>query len=211
MARNWTSPGDSPTAWASSYAGIAGPGPTVKASERILPARYQLPPAKNAIKTLIAAVSMDHNQSRQVPWRLPSRSSVSFGTFEALRRQANRVTNSHRIHGPPRRNDRHDTAGQIAWPSYAVNQGPFGIRTGDRLREAGRGGAAGLWEAARVPMAGVPPRHDRIVRELVEAAGGRVFQAVGEAHRAVFADPVAALLSAGAVQGGAGGGPWAGG
>src|SRR5271154_5036407 len=120
MARNRTSPGDNPTNCTSSYAGIDGPGPTVKASERILPARYQLLPTKNATKTLITAAGMDHNQSRQVLWRLPSRSSPSFGTMtvivisffsqgdpecsqcEALRRQANRVTNSHRIHGPSR-------------------------------------------------------------------------------------------------------------
>src|SRR5271170_2092599 len=49
-------------------------------------------------------------------------------------------------------------------------------------------------------MAAAAARHDRMVREQVEASGGHVFQAVGEAHRAVFADPVAALVSAVAIQ-----------
>ena len=69
-------------------------------------------------------------------------------------------------------------------------------------------GGVGLWEADRDAMAAASARHDRMVREQVEASGGHVFQAVGEAHRAVFADPVAALVSAVAIQRAAGAEPW---
>jgi len=69
-------------------------------------------------------------------------------------------------------------------------------------------GGVGLWEADRDAMAAASARHDRMVREQVEAAGGHVFQAVGEAHRAVFADPVAALVSAVAIQRAAGAELW---
>jgi predicted ATPase/class 3 adenylate cyclase/DNA-binding CsgD family transcriptional regulator len=61
-----------------------------------------------------------------------------------------------------------------------------------------------LWEADHDAMAAASARHDRIVCELVEASGGHVFKTVGEAHRAVFADPVAALSSAVAIQRAAG-------
>ncbi len=70
-------------------------------------------------------------------------------------------------------------------------------------------GAVGLWEADRDGMAAVSARYDRIVREQVEGSGGRVFKAVGEAYRAVFADPVAALSSAVAIQRAVGAEPWA--
>jgi predicted ATPase/class 3 adenylate cyclase/DNA-binding CsgD family transcriptional regulator len=70
-------------------------------------------------------------------------------------------------------------------------------------------GGVRLWEDDRDAMAAASARHDRIVREQVEACGGRVFKTVGEAHRAVFADPVAALSSAVAIQRAAGAGPWA--
>jgi class 3 adenylate cyclase len=70
-------------------------------------------------------------------------------------------------------------------------------------------GGVRLWEADRDVMAAALTRHDRIVREQVEACGGRVFKTVGEAHRAVFADPVAALLSAVAIQRVAGAETWA--
>src|SRR5580700_9881145 len=60
-------------------------------------------------------------------------------------------------------------------------------------------------------MAAVSARHDRIVREQIEVAGGRVFKTVGEAFRAVFADPAAALAAAVAVQQAAGTEPWPGG
>ena len=69
-------------------------------------------------------------------------------------------------------------------------------------------GGVGLWEADRDAMAVASARHDRIVRERVEACGGRVFKTVGEAHRAVFADPVAALWSAVAIQQAVDAEPW---
>src|SRR3984957_10231031 len=58
-------------------------------------------------------------------------------------------------------------------------------------------------------MAAASARYDRIVRERIEASGGHVFKAVGEAHRAVFADPTAALSSAVAIQRAVGIEPWA--
>jgi predicted ATPase/class 3 adenylate cyclase/DNA-binding CsgD family transcriptional regulator len=70
-------------------------------------------------------------------------------------------------------------------------------------------GGVRLWEADREAMAVASARHDRIVRERIEASGGHVFKSVGEAHRAVFADPVAALSSAVAIQRAVGAGPWA--
>jgi predicted ATPase/class 3 adenylate cyclase/DNA-binding CsgD family transcriptional regulator len=70
-------------------------------------------------------------------------------------------------------------------------------------------GGVRLWEADRDAMAAAATRHDRIVREQVEAAGGHVFRTVGEAHRAVFADPVAALSAAVAIQRVASAEPWA--
>lgn len=51
-------------------------------------------------------------------------------------------------------------------------------------------------------------RHSRMVREQIEAAGGHVFKTVGEAFRAVFADPAAALASAAAVQRAIATAPW---
>jgi predicted ATPase/class 3 adenylate cyclase/DNA-binding NarL/FixJ family response regulator len=70
-------------------------------------------------------------------------------------------------------------------------------------------GSVRLWEADRDAMAAAAARYDRIVREQIEASGGRVFKTVGEAHRAVFADPAAALSSAVAIQRAAGAEPWA--
>jgi predicted ATPase/class 3 adenylate cyclase/DNA-binding CsgD family transcriptional regulator/tetratricopeptide (TPR) repeat protein len=70
-------------------------------------------------------------------------------------------------------------------------------------------GGVRLWEADRDAMAAASARHDRIVREQIEASGGHVFKTVGEAHRAVFADPVAALSSAVAIQRTVGVEPWA--
>ena len=70
-------------------------------------------------------------------------------------------------------------------------------------------GGVRLWEADRDAMAAASARYDRMVRERIEASGGRVFKTVGEAHRAVFADPVAALCSAVAIQRAAGAEPWA--
>jgi predicted ATPase/class 3 adenylate cyclase/DNA-binding CsgD family transcriptional regulator len=65
-----------------------------------------------------------------------------------------------------------------------------------------------LWEDDREAMAEASARHNRMVREQIEAAGGYVFTAVGEAFRAVFADPSAALASAAAVQRAIGTEPW---
>src|SRR6202167_6144594 len=58
-------------------------------------------------------------------------------------------------------------------------------------------------------MAAASARYDRIVRKQIEASGGHVFKTVGEAYRVVFADPVAALLSAVAIQRAVGAEPWA--
>jgi predicted ATPase/class 3 adenylate cyclase/DNA-binding CsgD family transcriptional regulator len=69
-------------------------------------------------------------------------------------------------------------------------------------------GSIGLWEADPEAMAEASDRHNRIVREQIEVAGGRVFTTVGEAFRAVFADPAAALAAAVAVQRAAGTEPW---
>jgi predicted ATPase/class 3 adenylate cyclase/DNA-binding CsgD family transcriptional regulator len=70
-------------------------------------------------------------------------------------------------------------------------------------------GGVELWEADRDAMAAASLRHDHIVREQIEASGGHVFKTVGEAHRVVFADPVAALVSAVAIQRAVGAELWA--
>src|SRR5215467_3750823 len=70
-------------------------------------------------------------------------------------------------------------------------------------------GSIRLWEADREAMAEASVRHNRLIREQVEAAGGRVFKTVGEAFRVVFADPSAALASAVAVQRAVDAGSWA--
>jgi class 3 adenylate cyclase len=69
-------------------------------------------------------------------------------------------------------------------------------------------GSVRLWEADRESMAQASARHNRLVREQVEAAGGRVVTMAGEAFRVVFADPWAALASAVAVQRAVGTEPW---
>jgi len=69
-------------------------------------------------------------------------------------------------------------------------------------------GGIGLWEADREAMTEASARHDRIVREQIEVAGGRVVKTVGEAFRTVFADPYAALASAVAIQRAAGSELW---
>src|ERR1700722_16478732 len=58
-------------------------------------------------------------------------------------------------------------------------------------------------------MAAASACYNRIVRERIGAFGGHVFKTVGEVHRAVFADPVAALSSAVAIQRAVGAEPWA--
>ncbi len=69
-------------------------------------------------------------------------------------------------------------------------------------------GSVGLWEADPEAMAEASARHNRIVGGQIEGAGGQVFKRVGEAFRAVFADPCAALASAVAVQRAIGAEPW---
>src|SRR5580693_4962209 len=64
-ARSWTFSGDRPTNCTSSYAGIAGPGPTARASERIFSARYQPLPKKNAGTRLIPPAIVDHTSCRK--------------------------------------------------------------------------------------------------------------------------------------------------
>ncbi len=70
-------------------------------------------------------------------------------------------------------------------------------------------GGVRLWEADHDAMAAASVRLDQIVREQVEVSGGQVYQMVGEAHRVAFADPVAALRAAVAIQRAAGAEPWA--
>jgi predicted ATPase/class 3 adenylate cyclase/DNA-binding CsgD family transcriptional regulator len=70
-------------------------------------------------------------------------------------------------------------------------------------------GSVRLREADRDAMAVASACCDRIIRERIEVSGGHVFKTVGEAHRAVFTDPVAALSSAVAIQRAAGAEPWA--
>jgi predicted ATPase/class 3 adenylate cyclase/DNA-binding CsgD family transcriptional regulator len=69
-------------------------------------------------------------------------------------------------------------------------------------------GSIRLWEADREAMAEASADYSRTVREQIEAAGGYVFKTVGEAFRAVFADPSAALASAVAIQRAVGTEPW---
>ena len=69
-------------------------------------------------------------------------------------------------------------------------------------------GSVRLWEAGREAMAQASARHNRMVREQVEAKDGRVVTGVGEAFRVVFADPSAALAAAVAVQRAVGAEPW---
>src|SRR6202012_4532832 len=69
-------------------------------------------------------------------------------------------------------------------------------------------GGVRLWEDDPGAMAAASARHDHIVREQVAAAGGHAFNRAGEAPRAVFADPVAALCAAAAIQRAAAAEPW---
>ena len=69
-------------------------------------------------------------------------------------------------------------------------------------------GSIRLWETDPEAMAEASARHNRIVCEQIEVAGGRVFKTVGEAFHAVFADPSAALASAVAIQRAAGTERW---
>jgi class 3 adenylate cyclase len=53
-------------------------------------------------------------------------------------------------------------------------------------------GSTGLWEAHRDATAEASARHNRLVREQIEATGGQVSKTVGETFRVVPADPPAA-------------------
>jgi predicted ATPase/class 3 adenylate cyclase/DNA-binding CsgD family transcriptional regulator len=68
-------------------------------------------------------------------------------------------------------------------------------------------GSIGPWEADGAAVAEASDRHNHLIREQIEVAGGHVFKAVGEAFRAVFADPSAAVASAVAIQRAAGSEP----
>jgi predicted ATPase/class 3 adenylate cyclase/DNA-binding CsgD family transcriptional regulator len=57
-----------------------------------------------------------------------------------------------------------------------------------------------LRESDSETVADALSRHDRIVSEQIEVAGGQVFKTAGEAFRAIFVDPSAALAAAVAVQ-----------
>src|SRR5215472_16767704 len=69
-------------------------------------------------------------------------------------------------------------------------------------------GSIRLWEADRETMAEASASYSRIVRDQIEVTGGQVVTSVGEAVRAVFADPSAALAAAVALQRAAGAEQW---
>jgi predicted ATPase/class 3 adenylate cyclase len=56
------------------------------------------------------------------------------------------------------------------------------------------------WNAAEGAMAADLELHDRLIREVVEGAGGSVFKHTGDGMIAVFDDPVAAVSAAAGVQ-----------
>jgi class 3 adenylate cyclase len=56
------------------------------------------------------------------------------------------------------------------------------------------------WNAAEGAMAADLELHDRLIREVVEGAGGSVFKHTGDGMVAVFDDPVAAVSAAAGVQ-----------
>jgi predicted ATPase/class 3 adenylate cyclase len=64
------------------------------------------------------------------------------------------------------------------------------------------------WNAAEGAMAADLELHDRLVREVVEGAGGSVFKHTGDGMIAVFDDPVAAVGAAAAIQRSIGGAQW---
>jgi len=56
------------------------------------------------------------------------------------------------------------------------------------------------WAADEVAMAADLEVHDRVLREVVDAAGGSVFKHTGDGMIAVFADPAAAVGAAASIQ-----------
>ncbi|MEW5870616.1 MAG: adenylate/guanylate cyclase domain-containing protein [Chloroflexota bacterium] len=61
-------------------------------------------------------------------------------------------------------------------------------------------GSTQLWEKHPQAMQAALERHDSLLRQAIQAAGGQVFKTVGDAFCAVFIDPAAALVSAIAAQ-----------
>jgi predicted ATPase/class 3 adenylate cyclase len=61
-------------------------------------------------------------------------------------------------------------------------------------------GSTGLWEAHPDEMQGALARHDRLVREAIESAGGRVVKTAGDGFCAAFERAPAAVTAAVAVQ-----------
>ena len=61
-------------------------------------------------------------------------------------------------------------------------------------------GSTRLWEARPREMGAALARHDALLRETVEGAGGTVFKTVGDAFCVAFADPAAAVGAAAAAQ-----------
>jgi predicted ATPase/class 3 adenylate cyclase len=61
-------------------------------------------------------------------------------------------------------------------------------------------GSTTLWERNPAEMTIALQRHDAIIREAVESAGGRVFKTTGDGFHAVFTSPVECLIAAAAAQ-----------
>jgi class 3 adenylate cyclase len=69
-------------------------------------------------------------------------------------------------------------------------------------------GSTQRWQQQPAAMGPALARHDRLVREAIEAHGGVVFKTVGDAFCAAFADPSAALAAALTAQRALYGEPW---
>src|SRR5215213_8664827 len=69
-------------------------------------------------------------------------------------------------------------------------------------------GSTQRWQQQPVAMAPALARHDRLVREAIEAHGGSVFKMIGDAFCAAFADPADALAAALTAQRSLYGEPW---
>src|SRR5215210_3642813 len=65
-----------------------------------------------------------------------------------------------------------------------------------------------LWELKTGPMRSAVERHDRIVRDAVEAAGGRIVKRVGDGIDTAFADVGAAVAAATEIQAGLAAAAW---
>ncbi|HMA36178.1 MAG TPA: tetratricopeptide repeat protein [Chloroflexia bacterium] len=69
-------------------------------------------------------------------------------------------------------------------------------------------GSTRLWEEYPAAMRGALARHDRLVRQAIEAHGGYVFKTIGDAFCAAFAQAHPAVLAAVAAQQALAGEPW---